>query len=99
MWLVWTRQEVNKILFKLRKTTRYSKQNQKTYFNWKRNNETEILNQIKAFSETLFQKPSQKHSTDDINHFLTTLAIPKLSTDQIILCDTELTEKDLKEKS
>ena len=59
------------------------------------NNETEILNQIKLFCETLFQKPSQKYSTDDINHFLNTLDIPKLSTDQIILCDIELTEKDL----
>ena len=59
------------------------------------NNETEILNQIKLFYETLFQKPSQKYSADDINHFLNTLDIPKLSTDQIILCDIELTEKDL----
>ena len=34
-------------------------------------------------------------SADDFNHFLNTLDIPKLSTDQIILCDIELTEKDL----
>ena len=34
-------------------------------------------------------------SADDLNHFLNTLDIPKLSTDQIILCDIELTEKDL----
>ena len=54
------------------------------------NNETEILNQIKLFYETLFQNPSQKDS-----NFLNTLDIPKLSTDQIILCDIELTEKDL----
>ena len=59
------------------------------------NNETEILNQIKLFYETLFQKPSLKYSTDDTNHFLNTLDIPKLSADQIILCDIELTEKDL----
>ena len=59
------------------------------------NNETEILNQIKLFYETLFQKPSQKYSTDDINHLLNNLDIPKLSTDQIILCEIELTEKDL----
>ena len=59
------------------------------------NNETEILNQIKLFYETLFQKPSQKYSADDINHFLNTQDIPKLSTDQIILCDIELTEKGL----
>ena len=53
------------------------------------NNETEIFNQIKLFYETLFQKPSQKYSADDINHFLNTLDIPKRSTDQIILCDIE----------
>ena len=58
-------------------------------------NETEILNQIKVFYETLFQKPSQKDRADDINHLLNTLNIPKLSTDQIILCDTELKEKNL----
>ena len=34
-------------------------------------------------------------STDDNNHFLNTLDIPKPSTDQIILRDIELTEKDL----
>ena len=34
-------------------------------------------------------------SADDINHFLNTLDTPKLSTDQIITCDTELSEKDL----
>ena len=51
------------------------------------NIETEILNQIKLFYGILFQKPSQKYSADDINHFLNTLDIPKLSTDQIILCD------------
>ena len=59
------------------------------------NNETEILNQIKLFYETLFQKPSLKYSTDNINHFLNTLDIPKLSADKIILSDIELTEKDL----
>ena len=59
------------------------------------NNETEILNQIKLYDETLLQNPSQKDSTDDINHFLNILDIRKLSTDQIILCDIELTEKDL----
>ena len=59
------------------------------------NNETEILNQIKLFYETFFQKPSLKYSTDDINHFLNTLDIPMPSEDQIIICDIELTEKDL----
>ena len=59
------------------------------------NNETEILKQIKLFCETLFQKLSQKCSAEDIKHFPNTPDIPKLSTDQIILCDIELTEKDL----
>ena len=54
------------------------------------NNETGISNQIKLFYETLFQKPSQKDSADDINHFRNTLDIVKLSTDQMILCDIEL---------
>ena len=58
------------------------------------NNETEI-NQIKLFYETLFQNPSQKDSTSDINHFLNTLDTLKLSTNQIILCNIELAEKDL----
>ena len=59
------------------------------------NNETKILNEIKVFYEILFQKPSQKDSADDINHFLNTLDIPKLSSDQIILCDIKLTKKYL----
>ena len=59
------------------------------------NNETEILNQIKLFYDTLFLKLSLKYSTDDINHFLNSLDIPMLSAHQIILCDIELTEKDL----
>ena len=50
-------------------------------------NETEILNQIKLFYETHFQKAFQKYSADDINHFLNTLLIPNLSADQIILSD------------
>ena len=54
------------------------------------NSETEFLNQIKLFYETLFQKPSLKDSTDDINHFLNTLDIPKLFADQIILCDNRI---------
>ena len=59
------------------------------------NNETEILNPIKLFYETLSQKPSLKYSADYINHFLNTLDMPKLFTDQIILCNIELTEKNL----
>ena len=46
------------------------------------NTKTETLNQIKIFYETLFHKPSQKYSTDNIYHFLSTLDIPKYSTDQ-----------------
>ena len=41
------------------------------------------------------QSPSLEYSTGDINHFLNTLDTPKLSAHQIILCDIELTEKDL----
>ena len=39
-------------------------------------------------------RPNQKDSAD-ISHFLNTLEIPKLSTDQIGLCDIELTERSL----
>ena len=55
------------------------------------NNETEILNQIKGFYETLFQNLFQKDSADDMNHFLNTMFSTKVSIDQIILCDLELT--------
>ena len=55
------------------------------------NNETEILNQIKLFYETLFQNLFQKDSADDMNHFLNTMFSTKVSIDQIILCDLELT--------
>ena len=44
---------------------------------------------------TPFENSSQRYSTDDIKHFLNNVNIPKLSTDQITLCDIELTEKDL----
>ena len=67
----------------------------KLIVNEKKNNQTEILNQIKLLYETLFQKPAQKDSADDINHFLNSQDIPKLSTDQIVFCDIELTEKIL----
>ena len=39
-------------------------------------------------------KSLPKSIADEINHFLNTLGIPKLSTDQIIICNIELTEKD-----
>ena len=55
------------------------------------NNETEILNQIKLFYETLFQNLFQKDSADDMNLFLNTMFSTKISIDQIILCDLELT--------
>ena len=54
-----------------------------------------VAETIKLFYETLFQRPSQEYSVDDINHFLNTLDIPKPSTDQITRCNIDLTEKDL----
>ena len=39
-------------------------------------------------------RPNRKDSAD-ISHFLNTLEIPKLSTDQIGPCDIELTERSL----
>ena len=54
-----------------------------------------VAETIKLFYGTLFQRPSQKYSADDDNHFLNTLDISKLSTDQITRFNIELTEKDL----
>ena len=54
-----------------------------------------VAETIKLFYGTLFQRPSQKYSADDVNHFLNTLDISKLSTDQITRFNIELTEKDL----
>ena len=53
------------------------------------------MQSLKLFYETLFEKPYQKDRANDINHFLNTLNIPNLSTDQAILCDIQLNEKDL----
>ena len=39
----------------------------------------------------LFQNLFQKDSADDMNHFLNTMFSTKVSTDQIILSDLELT--------
>ena len=54
-----------------------------------------VAETVKLFYGTLFQRPSQKYSADDVNHFLNTLDISKLSTDQITRFNIELTEKDL----
>ena len=54
------RREVNKILFKHTKTTSQSRIRKLIVNEKEINNETEILNQIKLFYETLFQKSFPK---------------------------------------
>ena len=53
-----------------------------------------MLDHIKDCYETLFKKREQKPTTE-IKHFLNAIDVPKLSEDQIKLCEEDLTEKDL----
>ena len=53
-----------------------------------------ILNHIKDFYEALFKKREQK-TTAKINFFLNGIDVPKLSKDQVKLCEEDLTKKDL----
>ena len=56
--------------------------------------QTCILNHIKDFYEALFKKREQK-TTAEIKDFLNVIDVPKLSEDQVKLCEEDLTEKDL----
>ena len=56
--------------------------------------QTCILNHIKDFYEALFKKREQK-TTAEIKTFLNVIDVPKLSEDQVKLCEEDLTEKDL----
>ena len=56
--------------------------------------QTCILNHIKDFYEALFKKREQK-TTAEIKGFLNAIDVPKLSEDQVKLCEEDLTEKDL----
>ena len=56
--------------------------------------QTCILNHIKDFYEELFKKREQK-TTAKIKDFLNVIDVPKLSEDQVKLCEEDLTEKDL----
>ena len=56
--------------------------------------QTCILNHIKDFYEALFEKGEQK-TTAEIKDFLNVIDVPKLSEDQVKLCEEDLTEKDL----
>ena len=53
-----------------------------------------ILNYIKDFYEALFKKREQK-TTTEVKDFLNVIDVPKLSEDQVKLCQKDLTEKDL----
>ena len=56
--------------------------------------QTCILNHTKDFYEALFKKREQK-TTAKIKDFLNVIDVPKLSEDQVKLCEEDLTEKDL----
>ena len=56
--------------------------------------DTCLLNHIKDFYEALFKKREQK-TTAKINFFLNGIDVPKLSKDQVKLCEEDLTKKDL----
>ena len=54
--------------------------------------QTYILNHIKDFYETLFKKREQK-TTAKIKIFLNAIDVPKLSENQVKLCEKDLIEK------
>ena len=56
--------------------------------------QTCILNHIKVFHDALFKKRQQK-TMIEIKDFLNVIDVPKLSEDQVNLCEKDLTEKDL----
>ena len=49
---------------------------------------------MKDFYEALFKKREQK-TTAEIKDFLNVIDVPKLSEDQVKLCEEDLTKKDL----
>ena len=53
-----------------------------------------MLNHIKDFYEGLFKKRYQK-TTAEIKDFLNVIDVPKLSEDQVKLCEEDLIKKDL----
>ena len=56
--------------------------------------QTCLLNHIKDFYEALFKKRKQK-TTAKIKNFLNAIDVPKLSKNQVKLCEEDLTKKDL----
>ena len=56
--------------------------------------QTCILNHIKDFYEALFKKREQK-TTAEIKDFLNVIDVPKLSENQVKLCEEDLTKNDL----
>ena len=95
MRLVSAQQKINKMFLKFRKTTRRAKYNTKIIIDdTEDTDQTCILNHIKDFYEALFKKREQK-TTAEIKAFLNVIDVPKLSEDQVKLCEEDLTEKDL----
>ena len=56
--------------------------------------QTHILEHIRKFYETLFKTWEQKTEIE-MEHFFSDVDIPKLSENQVKLCEENLTEKDL----
>ena len=81
------------IFFKFRKSVRSTKYKKKLIIDdTEVTDQTCILNYIKDFYETLFKKQEQKPIVE-IKDFLNVIDVPKLSEDQVKLCEEDLTEK------
>ena len=87
MWLVQARWKINKTFLKFRKTARCASYTEVT-------DQTCILNHTKDFHEAFFKKREQK-ATAKIKDFLNAIDVPKLSEDQIKLCEEDLNQKKL----
>ena len=87
MRLVWARWKINKIFLKFRKTARRASYTEVT-------DQTRILNHTKDFHEAFFKKREQ-NTTAKIKDFLNAIDVPKLSEDQIKLCEEDLNQKKL----
>ena len=90
MRVVWQRQKINKFFLKFRKTIIKNLIIDDTEVT----DQTCILNHVKDFYEELFKKRYQKTAAE-IKDFLNVIDVPKLSEDQVKLCEEDLTKKDL----
>ena len=86
---------MNKFFKNIQKTAGCAKYNKKLIIDdTEVTYQTCILNHIKDFYEAFFKKRKQKTSAE-IKDFLNAIDVPKLSDDQVNICEEDLTEKDL----